>query len=109
MLKHVPSFKKNSILDIVLHHHERYDGEGYPHGLIGKNIPLVARIIAVADSFDAMVSNRIYRESQGIDFAVNELSKGIYTQFDPEITRVFLTLIEENKISIQVKNKKKVH
>ena len=62
MIKHVANFHKNGILDIVLYHHERYDGKGYPTRLKGHQIPLFARIVSVADTFDAMTSRRVYRE-----------------------------------------------
>ncbi|WP_102345956.1 HD-GYP domain-containing protein [Bacillus sp. Marseille-P3661] len=100
MLKHVAYFKKNSILEMVLHHHERFDGTGYPHGLIGENIPLVARIMAVADAFDAMTSKRIYRDPKDIENALNQLSLGKRSQFDPEIADVFLELVKNKKIAI---------
>ncbi len=101
MLKHVPSFRKNSIMDMVLLHHEKFDGTGYPKGLNGKNIPLVARIMAVADSFDAMTSRRIYRNTKDLEYALNEISKGKGSQFDPEIADVFLELINERKITVR--------
>jgi HD-GYP domain-containing protein (c-di-GMP phosphodiesterase class II) len=101
MLKHIAYFKGNSILDMVLHHHERYDGKGYPHGLKGENIPLVARIMAVADAFDAMTSKRIYRDMKDIEYAIEQLEKGKQSQFDPEIAEVFLQLIKSKKIIIR--------
>ena len=74
----------------VRHHHERFDGKGYPDGLSGKQIPLMARILCVADSFDAMISPRPYRDSHGREKAINELKNGSGTQFDPEIVEAFL-------------------
>jgi HD-GYP domain-containing protein (c-di-GMP phosphodiesterase class II) len=97
MLKHIVYFKGNSILDMVLHHHERYDGKGYPQGLKGENIPLVARIMAVADAFDAMTSKRIYRDMKDIEYAIEQLERGKQSQFDPEIAEVFLQLIKSKK------------
>ena len=73
----------------VLYHHENYDGSGYPAQLKGKDIPLVARIIAVTDSFDAMVTDRPYRKAQDIDTAIKEIKKASGTQFDPEIVKAF--------------------
>jgi HD-GYP domain-containing protein (c-di-GMP phosphodiesterase class II) len=67
----------------VLHHHERYDGKGYPHGLAGQDIPLIARVICVADSFDAMTSNRTYRRALPIEAALVEVRRCAGTQFDP--------------------------
>lgn len=95
MIKHVSSFKENGILDIVLYHHERMDGKGYPKGLKGDGIPLVARIVAIADSFDAMTSKRIYRDQQNLEYAFQEILKNKGTQFDPEIADVFLSLFSE--------------
>lgn len=105
MLKHVPSFKQNSILDMVLHHHEKYDGSGYPHGLIGGKIPLVARIMAVADAFDAMTSRRVYRNSYELQNALNEIKSGKNSHFDPKIADVFIHLIENETIKVQEKEK----
>ncbi len=81
------------IKDGAYYHHERYDGKGYPVGLKGKAIPLVAHIICVADSFDAMYSKRIYRDQFDIDYIINELRCCSGTQFDPEISKVMLTLL----------------
>lgn len=73
-------------------HHERWDGGGYPQGLAGTDIPLAARIISVADTFDAMTSSRPYRTALSIDSALKEIEAGAGTQFDPDIARAFLTL-----------------
>lgn len=74
----------------VLHHHERFDGKGYPQGLAGDAIPLSGRIIALADTFDAMTSKRVYRDALSLKRAVAEIAKVSGTQFDPEIVKVFL-------------------
>ncbi|MBQ2183093.1 MAG: HD domain-containing protein [Lachnospiraceae bacterium] len=89
----------NSVPHIVegaRYHHERYDGKGYPEGLAGENIPLVARIICVADAFDAMNSDRCYRKAYPMEKIVKELKEGAGKQFDPEVVKVMLELIEEN-------------
>lgn len=83
------------IAPIVRGHHERYDGGGYPDGLSRSDIPEEARIIAAADSFDAMTSDRQYRKSLGFDKAVKELTDGRYTQFDPDIVDAFLTVLND--------------
>lgn len=101
MLKHIPYFRKNSILDMVLHHHEKFDGTGYPHGLKGKDIPFVARIMAVADAFDAMTSRRIYRNTKDLEYALNEISKGKQAHFDLEIAEVFLELVNKEKVIVR--------
>ena len=77
-------------------HHERYDGKGYPNGLSGENIPLIARIISVADSYDAMTSNRSYRETMPQQKVRQEIEKGMGTQFDPEIAQIMLDMIDED-------------
>lgn len=78
-------------------HHERYDGNGYPNGLKGENIPEIARIIGVADTYDAMASNRSYRKALPQDVVRSEIEKGKGTQFDPEIADVMLSIIDEDK------------
>ena len=85
------------ISDGAYYHHERFDGKGYPTGLAGKNIPDVARIIAVADAYDAMTSNRSYRGTLSQDYVRAEIEKGKGTQFDPEYAKIMLKLIDEDK------------
>lgn len=87
----------NQLIDYVLHHHERYDGTGYPHGLAGNSISLGARILCVADSFDAMLSERPYSSSMNINEAFQELEKNSGTQFDPEIVKVFIKIMKESE------------
>lgn len=79
------------------YHHERYDGKGYPNGLSGENIPEVARILAVADAYDAMASDRSYRHALPQDVIRSEIEKGKGTQFDPAIADIMLQLIDEDK------------
>lgn len=86
----------NDIITIVEHHHEKYDGTGYPSGLKGKDIPYLARIATIADSFDAMTSKRSYRNPLSMDVAISELEKCKGTQFDPELTDVFLDILKNN-------------
>lgn len=93
-----PSVKNEEILNIVLHHHERFDGKGFPDGLKGKEIPESARIIAIADSLSAMLSNRPYRDGLQRDQIIKELKENSGTQFDPELIKITLNLLEENKI-----------
>ncbi|NLG10812.1 MAG: HD domain-containing protein [Coriobacteriaceae bacterium] len=85
-----------SIVPVIRHHHERWDGAGYPDGLAGKDIELNARIIAVADAFDAMMSDRQYRSHLSFDDATEQLREGAGTQFDPAVVGCFLALIEKN-------------
>lgn len=79
----------------ALYHHERYDGKGYPKGLSGKDIPLIARIICLADSFDAMNSNRVYRNKLTKEHIINEIESNKGRQFDPEIADVMLKLLRD--------------
>lgn len=85
----------NRLLPIVLHHHERWDGEGYPHKLQGDKIPLLARIIAVADAFEAMTSNRPYRRGMTKKKALTQLWKFSETQFDPQLVQAFTNVVKD--------------
>lgn len=85
----------------VLYHHEKYDGTGYPQHLQGENIPLYGRIIGVADAFDAMTANRVYRKKLDINYVINELKRCRGTQFDPRIADIMLKLIENGTIDIE--------
>ncbi len=92
------SITKYPDLSIGAHyHHERYDGKGYPEGLKGEEIPEIARIIAVADAYDAMTSNRSYRKALPQEVVRQEIEKGIGTQFDPEFGRIMLKLIDSDR------------
>ena len=95
----VPMFK--DILPIVLHHHERFDGRGYPSQLAGEDIPLVARIAAVADTFDAMTSKRSYRNELPLDVVIAEIEKCSGTQFDPKVAEAFLDILKNDYIKIE--------
>lgn len=80
---------------LIRHHHERWDGRGYPDGLTGEDIPFLSRILAVADSFDAMTNNRPYRKAMAVERAVEELRKNAGLQFDREVVHCFLTINKE--------------
>ena len=86
------------LVDIVLSHHERYDGCGYPKGLKGEDIPILARIVSVADAFDVMTSERAYRSSRSIQEAEQQLLEYSGTQFDPKIVQTLLQLPPEQKL-----------
>lgn len=88
------------IIPIVKHHHERYDGKGYPSRLAGEDIPYLARIVSVADTFDAMTSHRSYRQALDFDYTMNEIERCKSTQFDPAIADVFLEILRTNKDKI---------
>jgi HD-GYP domain-containing protein (c-di-GMP phosphodiesterase class II) len=77
---------------IILHHHERYSGHGYPFGLRGNDIPLGARIVAIADAYDAMTHDRPYKRAMSHDLAIQELRRHAGTQFDPELVALFCDL-----------------
>lgn len=91
----------SDIIPIVKHHHEKYDGTGYPSRLKGEDIPYLARIAAVADTFDAMTSVRPYRHALPIEVVKEEFQKYLGSQFDPEITKVFLNILEHNYDKVQ--------
>lgn len=94
------------IIPIVKHHHERYDGKGYPARLAGENIPYLARIVAVADTFDAMTSRRSYRQALDFDYTMNEIERCKGTQFDPAIADIFLEILRTNQDKITEIQKK---
>lgn len=93
------SYEMSELADSILAHHERWDGTGYPKGLKGDTIPRISRIIALADSYDAMISKRPYRNSLSEKEALLEIQKNSGTQFDPEITRIFTEKMLELKRS----------
>jgi hypothetical protein len=83
---------------IVRHHHERWDGKGYPDGLKGDDIPIGSRIVAVVDSFDAMTADRPYRQGMSVTAAVERLKDGMGTQFDPKICAAFIQMLIEDGV-----------
>lgn len=92
------------LANMILHHHERWDGKGYPDKLEGENIPILSRVIAVVDAYDAMVSNRSYRNALPVEVARSEIRNNAGTQFDPVIATAFLALLEEEPELFEVKN-----
>ena len=104
ILSNATMFKE--IIPIVKHHHERFDGHGYPSKLVGEDIPYLARIAAVADTFDAMTSKRAYRDPLPLDIVKSEFEKNKGTQFDPQIADVFLGILNNNYDEIEkIQNK----
>ena len=91
--QHLPG--NDEVREAVLHHHERWDGSGYPAGLSGRNISMLGRILAVADAYSAMTTDRPYRAGLSLETAIEELKKGSGRQFDPEVVNVFLTCFQE--------------
>jgi len=104
ILKPLKTFEK--ISNIIKHHHERYDGAGYPDGIKGKDIPLGSRMIALVDSFDAMITDRPYRKAVTIEQAVQELKDCSGKQFDLKLVKVFLNILRKNN---KLSNIKKPH
>lgn len=98
IIQHLPSL--NYVIPAVLAHHEKWDGTGYPRGLKGDNIPLTARILTIADSFDAMTSNRPYRLCLSVSSALGEMANCMGTQFDPSMAKLFIKLVREGKIKV---------
>ena len=90
-----------NIVPIVKHHHERFDGNGYPGKLAGENIPYLARIAAVADTFDAMTSKRTYRDALPLDVVRAEIEKCSGSQFDPDIAKSFIEVLDNDYMSVQ--------
>lgn len=90
----------NDVSTGAYYHHERYDGKGYPIGLKGEEIPIEARIIGIADSIDAMNSDRVYRGKKDISYILEQLEQGKGTQFDPNIDEIVISLIKEKKLRL---------
>lgn len=97
IIRHLPSM--DYVIPAVIGHHERYDGKGYPRRISGKDIPLAARILCIADSFDAMISKRCYKPEMSVDYALTELQRGAGSQFDPELAQIFVKMVMEKKIT----------
>lgn len=95
IFKHIPNLIK--VIPAVICHHERYDGKGYPRGIKGSNIPIEGRCLTIVDSFEAMISRRPYKKPLSLEEAVNELRANKGTQFDPNLTDIFIEVIEKNK------------
>ena len=98
MIHYLPNM--NYVIPAVVSHHERYDGKGYPRGLKEEEIPFLGRILAVCDSFDAMISKRSYKEALSVEYAMGELEKNKGTQFDPKVADAFIALIKEGKVPL---------
>src|SRR5665647_2904089 len=95
IIKSVGSLKE--IIPLILHHHERYDGKGYPDNLSGNNIPYLARMLTVVDCFDAMTSSRTYNKRRTYKEAIDELKRCSGTQFDKDIVDAFIQVIMESE------------
>lgn len=98
IIERIPFLER--VVDLVLYHHERWDGSGYPNGLKAEEVPLPARILAIADAYDAMTSNRPYRAGLPLSKARRELLLGAGTQFDPKIVTEFLTVLDSQAVRL---------
>jgi HD-GYP domain-containing protein (c-di-GMP phosphodiesterase class II) len=96
----------SNIISSIRHHHEHYDGTGYPDGLAGEQIPLGARILAISDAYDSMTSNRPYRKPLSPEEAKSELTKYSGKQFDPKLITIFLDVLKEMEEVFLMKNHK---
>ncbi len=96
IIKHIPNLLDT--VPIIISHHERYDGHGYPRGIKGENIPILGRVICIADSFDAMTTDRPYRRGLTLEQAVYELKKNASKQFDPILVDIFINMIKSGKL-----------
>ena len=90
------------ISEAILYHHERFDGGGYPFGLAGDAIPILSRIVLVADAFDAMTSKRAYQPALPVDFAVHEITRNAGSQFDPAVVEIFIGLAQVNALPLEL-------
>jgi putative nucleotidyltransferase with HDIG domain len=99
LIREVPELKE--VIQAVACHHERFDGTGYPRGLKGDEIPLIGRIIALADAYSAMCLDRPYRKGMSHDRVLNELVAGARVQFDPELAQVFVQLLLDEQLARQ--------
>ncbi len=98
IIKHLPSL--DYVIPGVIGHHERWDGKGYPRGIAGEDIPLSARCLAIADAFDAMTTERSYKQALPVEFAIKEINKNAGLQFDPVLAKAFVGLVENQKIAV---------
>ncbi|MFW6262863.1 MAG: HD-GYP domain-containing protein, partial [Thermotogota bacterium] len=99
------SDRLKNIAELVLHHHERWDGNGYPYRLRGKEIPEISRIITIVDAWDAMSSKRSYREPLDFKAALNEIKNNAGKQFDPVFAGVFIKMMKENRKNVSQNGK----
>lgn len=102
MIRYLPSL--NYVIPSVVGHHERWDGTGYPRGLAGNAIPIGARCLCLADSFDAMISKRSYKEAMSVEEALAEIRRNLGVQFDPKLGELFIKLVEQGRIQVSAEN-----
>lgn len=97
IIKHIPNLIDT--VPVVISHHERFDGTGYPRGIQGENIPVLGRVICIADAFDAMTTDRPYRKGLSLEQAIYELKKNSGTQFDPSLVEVFIQMAQNGELN----------
>lgn len=102
IIRHLPSL--DYVIPAVLSHHERYDGRGYPRGVAGEAIPLMGRMLCVADAFDAMVSKRSYKNPMPVEQALGVLEQERGRQFDPGLAKLFVELVHSGAIELKLQN-----
>jgi HD-GYP domain-containing protein (c-di-GMP phosphodiesterase class II) len=88
------------VSEAILYHHERYDGGGYPFGLAGLEIPLLSRVVFVADAFDAITNHRSYQSALSVEFAIQEITSNAGTQFDPSVVEAFMSVADRGKLPL---------
>ncbi|HUP14983.1 MAG TPA: HD-GYP domain-containing protein [Acidimicrobiia bacterium] len=88
------------VSEAILYHHERYDGGGYPFGLTRLEIPLLSRVVLVADAFDAITNHRSYQPALSVEFAIQEITSNAGTQFDPSVVEAFLSVSDRGKLPL---------
>ena len=98
IVKHLPNMEH--VIPAIVGHHERWDGKGYPRGIAGELIPIEARCLNIADTFDAITSIRPYKKMLSVEYAFNELEKNAGTQFDPHLVREFVAMIREKEVEV---------
>ena len=98
IIRHLPSL--DYVIPAVIGHHERWDGRGYPRRIAGEDIPLSARILCIADSFDAMVSKRSYKDAYDTERALSIVRNEAGRQFDPQLAELFVALVENGTITV---------
>lgn len=101
IVRPVKALEEMGVVEMILHHHERFDGKGYPHGLRGEEIPIESRIIAVADSLSAILHNRPYRNALPFEKAAREIIRCSGSQFDPNIVKVFKKNLPEIRRTVE--------
>jgi HD-GYP domain-containing protein (c-di-GMP phosphodiesterase class II) len=98
VLKVSPRWLSQVVLEVVLFHHERWDGHGYPKGMRGQEIPMPARMMTIADAFAAMVMDTPYRAARAVEIALTELERNAGAQFDPYLVRAFIKMVRINEL-----------